>query len=109
MSDSSFLSDLEGDNKERDKPLTEEELNKLTRRQRMAVLAKTQQEPADALEFTGLPTFQKTKQRHAKTDAEQALADENKRKQLDAILHEQHKKIMDRQEKLKREDAGGPG
>ena len=49
------------------------------------------------------------KPRLPKSASSQAAADELKRKQLDAILHEQHKKIMDRQEKLQREQGGGTG
>ena len=40
------------------------------------------------------------------TEHEQAMADENKRRQLEAILHDQHQKIVDRQEKINKMDCG---
>ena len=72
----------------------------------MALMAKKQQPTTDTLEFTGLPTTAKQKVRLPKTEHEQAIADENKRRQLDAILREQHQKIMDRVEKLNKAEAG---
>ena len=34
------------------------------------------------------------------------MADENKRRQLEAILHDQHQKIVDRQDKINKMDCG---
>jgi hypothetical protein len=118
--DASDVDDDELDNKSDDeflKHLEKEKngkvnLDRLTKRQRMCHMAKNnlnqrgqfaidnEAEANDFEDFSeGLPV--KTQRRQIKSNISQAQQDEIKRKQLEAILEEQQKKMQDRQDKLK--------
>lgn len=114
--DDEFIKGLEKQHEKSSEPVASVDMGKLTRRQRMALLSK-QQSLGQRSQFSamengnegeiddyseGLPI--KTSKRLPKTQISQAQQDDNKRRELTRILEEQHKKMQDRQDKLK---AGG--